>query len=84
MRQTLARPTTLRPSLLLRRQGHEHVSKISLTHVTKVYIQQQDPKSFVVATAGGAYVLTAGSEAEAKSWKRSVEVSCKVAKAASK
>lgn len=50
-----------------------HVSKISLSYITKVYVHEK-PETFVVTTAGGAYVLTANTAAESKSWVRSIQV----------
>ena len=61
-------------------QGHVHVSKISLSHITVVK-QIAQPLSFCVTTAGGSYIMAAGSEAECKSWVRAIQVSIKVAKA---
>jgi len=59
--------------------GHTHVSKISLAHILDVKVTNKPPDSFSVSTAGGAYIMTATTEAEAKSWVRAVQVSMKVA-----
>eukprot|EP00656_Telonema_subtile_P049403 TRINITY_DN6136_c0_g1_i1.p1 TRINITY_DN6136_c0_g1~~TRINITY_DN6136_c0_g1_i1.p1 ORF type:complete len:264 (-),score=76.47 TRINITY_DN6136_c0_g1_i1:241-1032(-) len=64
--------------------GHVHVSKISLAHVLDVKTTNKPPNSFSVSTAGGAYIMTAKTEAEAKSWVRSVQISIQVALAAAK
>jgi hypothetical protein len=61
--------------------GHCHVSKISLSHIMEVKTVDSPKNSFCVTTQGGSYVMTAGTESEAKSWVRSVQVSIKVAKA---
>ena len=54
--------------------GHAHVSKISLSHITVVKAIAQ-PKSFCVTTPGGSYIMTAGSDPECKSWVRSIQAS---------
>merc|ERR1712086_634181 len=59
--------------------GHCHVSKISLAHIIEVKMTGKPKTAFSVATAGGAYIMTAVTEAEAKSWVRAVQVSMKVA-----
>ena len=48
--------------------GHCHVSKISLAHIIEVKMTGKPKTAFSVATAGGAYIMTAVTEAEAKSW----------------
>jgi len=62
-------------------EGHVHVSKISLSHISVVKQIANPPNSFCVTTGGGSYIMTAASEGEAKSWIRSIQVSVKVAKA---
>jgi len=64
--------------------GHCHVSKISLAHIIEVKMTGKPKTAFSVATAGGAYIMTAITEAEAKSWVRAIQVSMKVALAAKK
>jgi len=64
--------------------GHCHVSKIKLSFIKEVKMVEQPRNSFGVTTAGGSYVMTAGSESEAKSWVRAVQVSIKVAEAKEK
>ena len=59
--------------------GHCHVSKISLAHIIEVKMTGKHKTAFSVATAGGAYIMTAVTEPEAKSWVRAVQVSMKVA-----
>eukprot|EP00658_Telonema_sp_P-2_P042402 TRINITY_DN30437_c0_g1_i1.p1 TRINITY_DN30437_c0_g1~~TRINITY_DN30437_c0_g1_i1.p1 ORF type:complete len:230 (+),score=56.45 TRINITY_DN30437_c0_g1_i1:207-896(+) len=59
--------------------GHTHVSKISLAHINDVKLVTKPPKSFSVSTAGGAYIMTASTDAEAKSWVRACQISMKVA-----
>merc|ERR1711907_183762 len=61
--------------------GHCHVSKISLSHIIEVKTVDNPKDSFCVTTGGGSYIMTAGTDSEAKSWVRSVQVSIKVAKA---
>jgi len=64
--------------------GHTHVSKISLAHILDVKVTNKPPNSFSVSTAGGAYIMTGITEADAKSWVRAVQVSMKVAIAKAK
>merc|ERR1711998_380663 len=59
--------------------GHCHVSKISLAHIIEVKMTGKPKTAFSVATAGGAYIMSATTEAEAKSWVRAIQVSMKVA-----
>jgi len=54
-------------------EGHCHVSKISLSHITVVKVIAQ-ANSFCVTTAGGSYIMTASSDGEAKSWVRAIQV----------
>ena len=54
--------------------GHVHVSKITLTHITEVKLLEKPPNSFAVTTVGGTYIITADSESEAKSWVRAIQV----------
>ena len=64
--------------------GHVHVSKISLSHIKAVKMLANPPKSLCVTTGGGSYIMTAGSDSEAKSWVRAIQVSVKVAMAKNK